>query len=396
MRLLIFDPFRGAAGDMVTAALLHLGADREAVVSAMTSVVGAPEITLVDRAGIRGISLKTRAEPIKRTFAEVVSRLHEARAPEDAIAMAGRVFERIHRAEQEIHGDSAHFHEVGADDAVADVVGACTAFCSLATDGCVVLPVSLGGGVIAGSHGTYPVPAPATLAILTESGLGVSLGTAGDGELCTPTGAALLSEFSTLADLRDLHYSVLAVGYGAGSRNPQGIANVLRAMLVECSRSGETGTVDVLETNVDDVSAEIIAYASSRLIDEGAYDVSAIPCTMKKGRPGHLIRVVAPAKGGERLASVMATELGTLGVRCIPAVHRFTAERFFREIPVTIQGKEWIVHVKYGLIGGEIFSLKAEYIDTSAIARETGLPVRTVARIAESKAWELLSTPDRS
>jgi uncharacterized protein (TIGR00299 family) protein len=390
MRLLVFDPFRGASGDMVTAALLHLGADREAVITAMASVVGEPDITLVDRSGIRGLSLKTRARPVRRTFDEVISRVNSARAPEEAIAMAIRVFMRIDRAEREIHGESAHFHEVGADDAVADVVGACTAYDSLAPDGCIVLPVSLGGGSISGAHGTYPVPAPATLAILRESGLAVSLGTASDGELCTPTGAALLSEFSTLAGLRDFRYSVLAVGYGAGSRNPQDIPNVLRAMVVDCSDSGETGAVDILETNVDDVSAEIIAYAFSRLMDEGAYDVSAFPCTMKKGRPGHLIRVIAPAGGGEHLAAIMATELGTLGIRCIPAVHRFAAERSVREVPITIQGRERVVHVKCGLLGGHIFSLKAEYDDTSAIAQETGIPVRTIARMAESRAWELV------
>ncbi|NYT06984.1 MAG: nickel pincer cofactor biosynthesis protein LarC [Methanomicrobiales archaeon] len=395
MRLLVFDPFHGAAGDMVTAALLHLGADREAVVSAMTSVVGEPEITLVERSGIRSLLLKTHARPARRTFDEVIAMVDRARAPEEAIAMAIRVFERIYRAEREIHGEPVHFHDVGADDAVADVVGACTAFWSLAPDGCVILPVSLGGGSVPGPHGTSPVPAPATLAILRESGIAVSLGTPEDGELCTPTGAALLSEFSSLPGLGDLRYSVRAVGYGAGSRDPQGIPNVLRAMVVECAETVGTDEVDLLETNVDDVSAEIIAYAFSRLTDEGAFDVSAIPCTMKKGRAGHLIRVVAPSGSGERLASVMATELGTLGIRCFPVVHRFVAERFLREIPVTIQGKEWTVHVKCGLIGGQIFSLKAEYDDTTAIARETGLPVRTVARIAESRAWEMVGTRDR-
>jgi hypothetical protein len=394
MRLLVFDPFRGAAGDMVTAALLHLGADREAVVTAMASVVGEPEITLVDRSGIRALSLKTRARPVRRTFDEVINRVNGACAPEETIAMAIRVFERIERAEREIHGEPAHFHEVGADDAVADVVGACTAFGSLAPDGCVVLPVSLGGGSISCSHGTYPVPAPATLAILRESGLAVSFGTAADGELCTPTGAALLSEFSTLPYIRDLRYSVLTVGYGAGSRNPEDVPNVLRAMVAESTEPMETDTVDILETNVDDVSAEVIAYTFSRLMDEGAYDVSAFPCTMKKGRPGHLIRVVAPEGYGGRLASVMATELGTLGIRCIQAVHRFAAERSVREVPVTIQGRERMVHVKCGLLRGKIFSLKAEYDDTSAIARETGLPVRIIARMAESMAWELVRKSD--
>ena len=122
MRLLVFDPFHGAAGDMITGALLHIGADREATVSAMASVVGTPDISLVERAGIRSILVKTRATSEKRTFSEVIQRVQNARATDSAIAMAGRVFERIERAEKEIHGHTDHFHEVGADDAVAEVV----------------------------------------------------------------------------------------------------------------------------------------------------------------------------------------------------------------------------------------------------------------------------------
>jgi hypothetical protein len=372
---------------MITGALLHLGADREATISAMTSVVGEPGISLVDRVGIKGILIKTHATLVRRTFPEVIGRVQNARAPEEAIAMAVRVFERIERAEKEIHGHTDHFHEVGADDAVAEVVGACTAFLSLGVDGCAVLPVMLGGGSISGSHGTYPVPAPATLSIFRESGLQVRFGTSDDGELCTPTGAALLSEFSTGHSLGNLACFVALSGYGAGTKNPPNIPNVLRAMILESTKEAEPDDVDLLETNIDDVSAEILAYTFSRLMDEGAYDVSAIPCTMKKGRPGHLVRVVAAAGEGKRLAAVMAEELGTLGVRSVPAVHRFTAERSIREIPVTIQGEERRVRVKCGLLQGRIISLKAEYEDVSAWARNLGIPARTVARITESQAW---------
>ena len=390
MRLLVFDPFRGAAGDMITGALLHLGADQKAVSAAMASVVGEPGISLTDRAGINSVKVTTHATPVTREFQEVIRRVENARAPDAAIAMATRVFERIERAEKEIHGHTDHFHEVGADDAVADVVGACTAYLSLSVDGCIVLPVMLGGGSISGSHGTYPIPSPATLAIFRESGLLVRFGTPEDGELCTPTGAALLSEFSSGHRLGNQACSVVCSGYGAGTKNPPDIPNVLRAMIVEYSDAPEPGDVDLLETNVDDVSAEILAYTFSRLIEEGAYDVSALPCTMKKGRPGHLIRVVAGSGEGERLAAVMAEELGTLGVRSVPAVHRFIAERSIREIPVTIQGEERNVRVKCGVLHGRVISLKAEYDDVSAWAKDLRMPARTVARIIESQAWTSL------
>ena len=390
MRLLVFDPFRGAAGDMVTASLLHLGADREAVVTAMASVVGEPEITMVDRLGIQGLSLRTRAPVVRRTIDEVIDRVRKAKAPDVAISMAIRVFERIDRAEQEIHGASAHFHEVGADDAVAEVIGACTAYYQLNPDGCMIYTVALGGGSISGAHGTYPVPAPATLAIMKESGLSVIFGTAADGELCTPTGAALLSEFSSISCPAPSCFTVRAIGYGAGTKNPDNIPNVLRTLIIDCPKPDEIDSVDLLETNVDDVSAEIIAYTFSRLMDEGAYDVSAFSCTMKKGRPGHLIRVIASAGEGQRLASIMAAELGTLGIRCIPAVHRFAAERSVREIPVTIRGIERVLHVKCGLLNGEVFSLKAEYDEISTLAQETGIPLRELARIIESRAWSII------
>jgi hypothetical protein len=356
----------------------------------MASVVAEPEITVVDRLGIKGLSLKTRAPVTRRTIWEVMERVKRAEAPEGAITMAARVFDRINRAEEEIHGGSAHFHEVGADDAIAEVLGACTAYCSLNTDGCMVLPIALGGGIISGVHGTYPVPAPATLAILKESGLPVRLGPAADGELCTPTGAALLSEFSSLPFTEPSCFSIRAIGYGAGTKNPDHVPNVLRAMIIDCPGPDGKASVDLLETNVDDVSAEVIAYTFSRLLDEGAYDVSAFSCTMKKGRPGHMIRVIAAAGDGQRLASVMAAELGTLGIRCIPAVHRFAAERSVMEIPVTIHGRERVVHVKCGILNGEVFSLKAEYGEISALAGETGIPFRELARIVESKAWSMI------
>jgi uncharacterized protein (TIGR00299 family) protein len=390
MRLLVIDPYRGAAGDMVTAALLHLGADRDAVVRAMSSVVGEPELSVVDRQGIRSLALKTRAPAVRRTMDEVTTRVRTASAPPRAVEMALRVFHRIHHAEQEIHGESVHFHEVGADDAIAEVIGACTAYCSLAFDACVILPVALGGGTISGAHGTYPVPAPATLAIIRESGLKVVFGTPSDGELCTPTGAALLAEFSTAENPGIVDYTITAAGYGAGTRDPPHVANVLRAMLVEGPGSGEErNKVDLLETNVDDVSAEIIAYTSSRLLSEGAYDVCIVPCIMKKGRAGQLIRVVAPSGTGHRLAAVAATELGSLGIRCIPAVHRFVAERSVREILVSIGGQERTVPVKIGLLDGEIFTIKAEYDCVAALAEDSGIPARTIARLVEDRAWQI-------
>ena len=392
MRVLVFDPFHGAAGDMIIGALLDCGADKTCVMRAMQSVIAEPGITEVTRAGIRAVKVDTRATPTQRTLSEVMERLDGAAPdlPQEVLAMVKRVFKRINDAEVRVHGAHTHFHEVGADDAIADVIGACTALHSLGIDGVTVKPITLGQGTSTGSHGTFPIPAPATAAILNCSGLFTRQGNE-ESELCTPTGAALLAEFSTIAatDLRI--FRVQAVGYGAGTRDPAGTPNVIRAMIVETT--DDTGalsrdSVDILETNVDDISGEVIAHAITRLLETGARDASAMPIIMKKGRPGFLIRVICTSDKSGELAELMARELGTLGVRCLPAVHRFIAERTIEHIDVEIAGKHRTMAVKYGWMHGEIYSLKAEFDQVRDWATELGIPVREVLRAIEHAGWK--------
>jgi len=379
---------------MVTGALLDCGADREAVMQAMAAVVAAPAISRVTRAGIRATRVETKATPAHRTLAEVMERLEEVApaVPAPALAMARRVFERIHTAESAVHGTRVHFHEVGADDAIADVVGACTALSALAVDGVIVLPITLGHGTGTGSHGTFPIPAPATAAILKGTDLVVTPGDH-DGELCTPTGAALLAEFSTLDPGPVGGYTIQAIGYGAGTRDPPHAPNVLRAMLVETPGIRDAfsqDTVDLLETNVDDASGEVIAHAIGMFMEAGARDAAAVPVIMKKGRPGFLIRVISLPETSARLAELMALELGTLGIRCIPAIHRFIAGRTLLEVPVEIRGKTRTMPVKYGRMHGRIYLVKAEFGPSETWARELGLPVRDVIRAVEDAGRHLL------
>ena len=391
MRILIFDPFHGAAGDMITAALLDCGADRPLVLRAMKAVVTDPEISTVTRAGIRAVRVETHATPAHRTFPEVMQRIDTAAGdvPAPALAMARRVFLRIHEAEEEVHGTQAHFHEVGADDAIADIIGACTALHSLLIDGVVVLPITTGHGTATGSHGTFPIPAPATALILKAAGLTAGAGNH-MGELCTPTGAALLAEFATMAVPDPIAYTILSVGYGAGTRDPAHAPNVLRAMIVKPAISAgdlAQDTVDLLETNVDDVSGEIIAHAINRFMEAGARDASAIPVIMKKGRPGYLIRVICLKETSAALAELMARELGTLGIRCIPAVHRFIAERTIEEIDVTIAGEQRKMPIKCGWMHGKIYTLKAEFDPARDWACELGVPVKDVLRVIDDAGW---------
>ncbi len=395
MRILIFDPFHGAAGDMITAALLDCGADQQIVMRAMQAVVAEPEISTVTRAGIRALKVDTHATPAHRTFAEVMQRIDSAAGdvPAPALAMARRVFERIRSAEEEVHGTQTHFHEVGADDAIADIIGACTALHSLSVDGVRVLPITVGHGTATGSHGTFPIPAPATALILKDAGLAAVAGNH-MGELCTPTGAALLAEFATMTVPDPGAYTILAVGYGAGTRDPHHAPNVLRAMVVESAAAAgnlEQDTVDILETNVDDVSGEVIAHAITRFMAAGARDASAIPVIMKKGRPGYLVRVICLKETSAALAGLMARELGTLGIRCIPSVHRFIAERTIEEIDVTIAGQLRKMPVKCGWMHGAIYTLKAEFDPARDWACELDIPVKEVIRAIEEAGWRAVT-----
>jgi uncharacterized protein (TIGR00299 family) protein len=394
MRILVFDPFHGASGDMITAALLHLGADREAVLRAMASVVKEPLVEEAERSGIRALRVRTRAEAVPRTLDQVTERVKAADAPAPAVAMAERVIARLHRAEKAVHGEVVHFHEVGADDAIADIIGACTAMHNLDIGQVAVLPIALGGGLIIGSHGTLPVPAPATAAILSASDLQGYPGPK-DGELLTPTGAALLAEFATLPVSRVQPGKILAVGYGAGTRETGTVPNLLRIFLME-TEDLRQDRVEILETNVDDVTPEIIAYTIARLMAAGARDASAIPSVMKKGRSGHLVRVISePALTGS-LAAILAEELGTLGIRVIPSVHRLILERRLMRVMVTLGGETREVEVKVGTIGGRVSSLKPEFEQARAWAEETGMPVREVLRRTEEEAWRVISREGRN
>lgn len=393
MRFLILDPFSGAAGDMITAALLDCGADRDIVVQAMKAVVAEPAISRVTRAGIQALKIDTKALPVHRTLDEVLERLDAAasRVPAPALAMARRVFSRINAAEEEVHGSHVHFHEVGADDAIADIVGACTALHTLSVDGIRILPITLGHGTGTGSHGTFPIPAPATAAILRHTNLSTISGIH-TGELCTPTGAALLAEFQAAAGATgDLPvYSIKSIGYGAGTRDPAHTPNVLRAMIVETAEPGADlpeDTVDILETNVDDVSGEVIAHAIARFMEAGARDANATPIVMKKGRPGYLVRVITLPETSVQLAELMAREFGTLGIRCIPAVHRFIADRTIENVAIRIAEKQLALPVKFGWMHGSVYTLKAEFEPSRAAAVEADLPVRELLRRVEDAAW---------
>jgi len=387
MRILAIDPFHGAAGDMILGALISLGADRERVLGVMASIVATPAAEIVSRAGIMACKIHTCAGPAARTLDDVLERVRSADAPPDVIIRAEAVFHRIARGEESVHGKTDHFHEVGADDAIADVIGSCMALHLLSPDRVEILPLATGTGTIHMAHGCYPVPGPATAAILSGSRLEVIIG-GGQGELCTPTGAALLAEFCTDPVRSVTAGRIVNIGYGAGDRDDPDVPNVIRMMMVESGTIMTGDIVDILETNVDDVSGEVIGHLLTRLMEAGARDASAAPLLMKKGRPGHLIRVICRPADSQMISVLMARELGTLGIRCIPSVHRFIADRRVEEVEVTIDGKSGIFPVKAGYIDGSCYLIKAEYDAVCRFSGNHNLPARLVTRIVEEAAWK--------
>ena len=303
-------------------------------------------------------------------------------------SLAERVFTRIAAAEEVVHGTHhVHFHEVGADDAIADVLGACTALVTLGVDAVHILPLSVGSGTIVCAHGTMPVPAPATAEILRNSDLQVMIGGFA-GELCTPTGAALLAEFSASFGTKDHVGKIVSTGCGAGTRDPAEYPNVLRAMVLVTEDQFFAPAVDVLETNVDDVSGELLSDTVSSLMSAGARDACLVPVVMKKGRPGYIIRVIAMPEDSERLARLLARETGSLGIRCTPMIHRFVADRRISSETVIVNGNAFTVDVKTAFMDGLPYSLKAEFDQVRDAANAAGISVRDMKRVIEEEAWK--------
>ena len=304
----------------------------------------------------------------------------------DALA----IFELLGEAEASVHGESLeeiHFHEVGADDAIADIVGAVLLYHDLEPDEIVTTPLATGGGSISMSHGEYPVPTPAVVEIAQRADWSLRGGPV-ETELLTPTGAAILGHLADgVESLPALDLE--ASGYGAGGYDLDPHPNVLRVLIGDSSGRGALVKDDiaVLETNLDDATPEVLGGLQETLSDAGARDVSILPATMKKSRPGHLVKVICKPADRERVARALAEETGTLGVRDAGATHRWIANREFETVEVDIGGETHEVTVKIASdVNGEVYDVSTEYDDAAAIASKTGFPIRTILRRAEEAA----------
>ena len=389
-RIIYFDCFTGAGGDMLLSALLDAGLPLERLQAELDKLhLEGYELELEHqvRHGIAGSKLHVRdtlgAHPARHPQ-DVYALIEASTLPPEVKARSRAVFARLARAEASVHGipeDEIHFHEVGAVDSIVDIVGVVAGLHALDVTAVYASPLPLGGGFIEIEHGRLPVPAPATLALLSEVGA-PTVPHPAQTELVTPTAAAILAE---LARFQRPPMKVQAVGIGFGDKQfpwPNG----LRVWLGEPFHPAqpEADQVVLLECNLDDVTGEALGYTMERLFAAGALDVWFTPIFMKKNRPATMLSVLAPAGEAETLGLILLRETPTLGLRITPPMHRWKTGRRVREVQ-TVWGA---VHVKEKLLGDEVLAAAPEYEDCARIAREHGVPLAQVYTAVQSAATE--------
>ena len=383
MKICYIDAFSGISGDMTVGALLDAGADFGALTDALSSL-GTGATFRVEKTKRRGISASKfyvdgTDSKAHRHLHHIDKMIDAAPIAEKVKANAKAVFRRLGESEARCHAttiEKVHFHEVGAVDSICDIVGACFCLHNLGIDTIACSPINVGSGTVNTEHGVLPVPAPATADLLTGKPV-YSRGPAV--ELTTPTGAALMttlaSQFGPMPALR-----IAGMGYGAGDKDFPENANVLRVLIGESSGAAESTSVGVIEANIDDATPELLGYATERLLEGGALDVTIAPVLMKKNRPGSTLTVLARPEDTERLATLLFSETTTLGVRM------YTAERRVqkREI-VEVDTPHGRVHVKFSDTG----AFAPEYEDCRRIALEHGVPLKTIMTEATVAASSL-------
>jgi uncharacterized protein (TIGR00299 family) protein len=376
------DTTSGASGDMLLAALIDAGASEVEMAAAIAAV--APEPTRlhterVHRAGLaaRRACVDAADSSTPRSLSDVEDLLASAAVSESVKLHAIAVFRLLAEAEATVHGvstDAIHFHEVGALDAIADVVGVCAGFGYLGLDELHCGPVAVGSGSVVAAHGRLSVPVPAVVELLR--GVATYAGPVA-AEMCTPTGAALLKHWVTSWGAQPL-MSVERVGTGAGSRDLDAQPNVLR-LLIGTGHSGAGGSAIVLETNIDDLDPRIWPNVLQSLLRAGASDAWLTPILMKKGRPAHTLAVLTqPDRAGSVRAAIFV-ETSAIGLREI-TVGKLACDRTF--CTVDVSGEE--VSVKVARSDGRVVNVQPEYDDVVAAATMLGRPVKQV--LAEAVA----------
>jgi pyridinium-3,5-bisthiocarboxylic acid mononucleotide nickel chelatase len=404
MKTLYFDCFSGISGDMTIGALLDLGLDLEYLRTELRKLpVDGYQVSAarVVRSNISAMKFNVSLDEDPHGHdhnrhshqhhsghhhhkaSEILTMIRDSGLNANTRRIAAAIFTKLAISEGKVHHiapEDVEFHEVGAVDSIVDTVGAAIGFDSLGIEKFVCSPINVGGGFIHCQHGIYPVPSPATADLLRNATIySKHVST----ELVTPTGAAILAavvdQFSGLEGV-----AVETIGYGAGSKEFQDFPNCLRLLLcTEAQAAAQKHAVPavdaivVLEANIDDMTAQNFAYVCERLLQEGALDVCTVPALMKKGRPGHLLQVLAPPNRWEKLRGIIFEETTTIGVRHYQA-ERSALEREAVKVE-TIYGP---ITMKVARLNGKVVNSTPEFEDCAKIAREKGIPLKEVQALA--------------
>ncbi len=392
MKAALFDPFSGVSGNMILGSLLDAGLAEDDLRDLFGGLIPGSwsmSVERVSRGGIMGTHVEitvTGDQPLRRL--PDVERIIDGSSLPPAVKDAGRkTFRRLADAEATVHGlssEDVHFHEVGAVDAILDVMGSLAGLHLLGVERVYSMPVATGRGTVECMHGTLPVPAPATLQLL----MGVPvIPSAGEGELATPTGVAILTTAVEDWNAPLPAMRVSAIGMGAGTREND-LPNLLRVSIGDVLEEGispDNDTCVVLTAVVDDLDPRIWPVLSSSLLEAGALDCYTAHCTGRKGRPALEMTVICPPDRADAVSAEVLTRSTTLGVR-METVPRRILSRSFEEVST-----RWgDVRVKIGKLGERIVSAEPEFEDCAQIAREAGVPVKIVLQEARGKAMAFL------
>lgn len=380
MKIAYLDCLSGISGDMTLGALVDAGVDLAAIQSGIDSL-GLPqqvrlEATTVKKKGFRATQIEIHHEPehAHRHLHHIEAMIDSSNLAERQQSLAKQIFQRLGASEAKVHGttiEKVHFHEVGAIDSIADIVGSAIGWDLLGVERIVCSPLPTGKGTVTIAHGRCSIPAPATAELMREASIPLAASDI-EAELTTPTGAAIVAalanEFGSMPAM-----TIERIGYGAGQRDLDSQANMLRLLVGQAEDSASTDNVWILETNLDDVSGEIIGHACQQLREAGALDVFTTAIQMKKHRPGVTLTVLCHRDNVDRLEEIIFQETTSLGIRRWPASRRVLPRR------------EHVVATKHGEIRGVLATLPSgrqtfspEYESCRAAAEKTEVPVRLV------------------
>ncbi|MGH9971547.1 MAG: nickel pincer cofactor biosynthesis protein LarC [Pyrinomonadaceae bacterium] len=382
MKTLYFDCFAGASGDMILGAMVAAGVEPRALKEQLSrlDVQGYTlEFATVNRSGISATHarVETADENAHRHLRDILNIIYESRLADGVKDCAARVFSRLAEAEARVHNqplEQVHFHEVGALDAIIDVVGAAICFDLLGIERFVSSPLHVGSGTVDIAHGRFPVPPPAVAELLKGAPV---YSTEVKGELVTPTGAAIIttlcSEYGALPEMELQH-----IGYGAGTREYENFPNALRILIGEESRkSAGPERLLMIETNVDDMSAQVFGHVMERALNLRALDCYFTPIQMKKNRPGVLLSILCRPEDQESLTQMLFAETTTLGVRSYVVERR----ALDREI-VQVETQYGPINVKVARLNGHVINEMPEYEQCRTAALKAGVPLRAVESAA--------------